>query len=179
MSNRRDRQSTDESIFNNASGYFSDESDNGAASSRSLASSAHDFRFENGRRYHGYKDGTHIFPNDDLNAKHEKYFHHLCLRLLEDRLYLAPLDRPKNVLDLGTGTGLWAMDFADQHEDTAHVRGIDLSPVTRKEYQNNVEFQVDDMQEEWTYPVKFDFIHFRSMFASISDWTALYKKCFE
>jgi len=28
---------------------------------------------------------------------------------LENKLYLAPIENPKKVLDVGTGTGLWAM----------------------------------------------------------------------
>jgi ubiquinone/menaquinone biosynthesis C-methylase UbiE len=27
----------------------------------------------------------------------------------ENKLYLAPLENPQKVLDLGTGTGIWAM----------------------------------------------------------------------
>jgi len=27
------------------------------------------------------------------------------------RLHLAPLREPKNALDIGTGTGIWAIDF--------------------------------------------------------------------
>jgi ubiquinone/menaquinone biosynthesis C-methylase UbiE len=27
----------------------------------------------------------------------------------EDKLYLAPLENPQKVLDVGTGTGIWAM----------------------------------------------------------------------
>lgn len=40
--------------------------------------------------------------------------HHLCRLLLGGKLYLAPIgDKPGRVLDLGTGTGIWAMDFAE------------------------------------------------------------------
>lgn len=28
---------------------------------------------------------------------------------LEGKLHLAPIDNPHNVLDIGTGTGIWAM----------------------------------------------------------------------
>jgi len=28
-------------------------------------------------------------------------------------LYAAPLDNPQKVLDVGTGTGIWAIDFAE------------------------------------------------------------------
>ena len=40
--------------------------------------------------------------------------HHIYSLLLEGKLHLAPLsESPKRVLDLGTGTGLWAVDFAE------------------------------------------------------------------
>jgi methylase of polypeptide subunit release factors len=35
------------------------------------------------------------------------------------------------VLDIGTGTGIWAIDFADEHPE-AEVIGTDLSPIQRK-----------------------------------------------
>lgn len=31
-------------------------------------------------------------------------------------------------LDIGTGTGIWAIDFADEHPETT-VIGTDLSPI--------------------------------------------------
>jgi ribosomal protein L11 methylase PrmA len=31
--------------------------------------------------------------------------------LLEGKLGLAPIENPQEVLDLGTGTGIWAIDF--------------------------------------------------------------------
>jgi methylase of polypeptide subunit release factors len=41
------------------------------------------------------------------------------------KLYLAPLKDPQNILDIGTGMGIWAIDAADQHPE-AHVIGTDL-----------------------------------------------------
>jgi len=35
--------------------------------------------------------------------------HHLWLLTLKDRLFLAPIENPQAILDVGTGTGLWAM----------------------------------------------------------------------
>lgn len=50
--------------------------------------------------------------------------HHLFLLTFDDKLGLAPPNEPgsqvKRVLDLGTGTGIWAMDFGDEHPGT-HV----------------------------------------------------------
>lgn len=40
--------------------------------------------------------------------------HHIYSLLLRGGLYLAPIgDNPQRVLDLGTGTGIWALDFAE------------------------------------------------------------------
>ena len=37
--------------------------------------------------------------------------HELCLLLLHQKLYLAPIKKPQRVIDLATGTGIWAIDF--------------------------------------------------------------------
>jgi ubiquinone/menaquinone biosynthesis C-methylase UbiE len=43
-------------------------------------------------------------------------------------LYLAPVENPKQVLDVATGTGIWAVEFGMEHPG-AEVLGIDLSPI--------------------------------------------------
>jgi methylase of polypeptide subunit release factors len=58
--------------------------------------------------------------------------HHLYRLLLRGELHLAPIsENPQRVLDLGTGTGIWAMEFADQFS-SAEVLGTDLSPIQPK-----------------------------------------------
>ena len=39
--------------------------------------------------------------------------HHMFLQLLGGKLYSALLENPQRVLDVGTGTGIWAIDFAE------------------------------------------------------------------
>lgn len=40
--------------------------------------------------------------------------HHIYSLILDEKLHLAPVDKnPQRVLDLGTGTGIWAIDFAE------------------------------------------------------------------
>lgn len=40
--------------------------------------------------------------------------HHIFLLLLKGDLHFAPIPKDtQRVLDLGTGTGLWAIDFAE------------------------------------------------------------------
>lgn len=59
-----------------------------------------------------------------IDMAHEKYF-----LLLDEKRYLAPIGpNPQQILDLGTGTGIWAMDIADQFP-SAQVLGIDIAPI--------------------------------------------------
>lgn len=40
----------------------------------------------------------------------------MTLTMMDRKLFLAPIgDSPQHVIDLGTGTGIWALDFADQY----------------------------------------------------------------
>lgn len=61
--------------------------------------------------------------------------HHIFLMVLEGELYTAPIpDNISQVLDLGTGTGAWAMDMAEyvhatiEKEYTILTRRIAGSP---------------------------------------------------
>lgn len=43
----------------------------------------------------------------------------------------------------------------------------------------NVQFEVEDMEEEWTYPDNFfDYIHMRSMSGSFMDWDKVIEQAF-
>jgi len=53
--------------------------------------------------------------------------HHLFRITFGNRLFFAPINDPKRAIDIGTGTGIWAVDFADEYPECL-VTGIDLSP---------------------------------------------------
>ncbi|KAL1987708.1 hypothetical protein VTN96DRAFT_2548 [Rasamsonia emersonii] len=97
----------------------------------SLSSSIKNYKYENGRRYHAYHEGACILPNDEEEQDRMDMWHHIYLLLLGGELYLAPIKNPQRVLDLGTGTGIWAIQFADEHP-SAQVIGTDLSPIQPK-----------------------------------------------
>ena len=100
------------------------------SSSVSITASIIDYEFENGRRYHAYKAGHYPMPNDESELDRLDLQHHIFTLLLNGELYLAPLKKQAihRVLDVGTGTGLWAIEFADQFPN-ATVTGVDLSPI--------------------------------------------------
>lgn len=43
----------------------------------------------------------------------------------------------------------------------------------------NVRFEIDDVEADWTYHQKFDYIHCRFMGNAIYDWPRLIRQCFE
>ncbi|KAJ4080295.1 hypothetical protein NW760_015300 [Fusarium oxysporum] len=156
--------------------------DETASSTASLRSSILDYRHENGRTYHRFKDGKYNLPNDERENERLDLQHHLFLRTFDNKLDLAPPNLPgsnvERVLDVGTGTGIWAIDFADDHHE-AEVRGIDLSPIQPNFVPANVEFQIDDIDEEWNYSAPFTYIHSRMMNMSIQNWEDYLRKIFD
>lgn len=130
---------------------------------------------ENGRRY---VNGEYWVPNDERQNNQLDIAHHLYRLTLNGRLYIAPIgESPRMVLDIGTGTGIWAMDFADQHP-SAQVIGFDLSPVFQERVVPNVRFEVKDACDpDWGYEKNsFDFIHARGMYGCGADWPAFYQR---
>lgn len=87
------------------------ESDGQTARSTSMESTVRDYMYENGRRYHRFREGTYNFPNDDVEQEREDMKHAMVKLLCSQKLHFAPLgDHPQEVLDIGTGTGIWPIE---------------------------------------------------------------------
>ena len=152
-----------------------------ASATTSLSSSILKFREENGRTYHSYKEGKYLFPNDEPENDRLDLQHHLFALTFDGRLFTAPIPKDRTlhrVLDVGTGTGIWAIDFADEHPESL-VFGIDLSPIQPSMIPPNVTFQVDDLEEQWTFTEKFDLIYSRMMSGAIANFPKLFQQSFE
>ncbi|PMD32527.1 methyltransferase family protein [Hyaloscypha variabilis F] len=117
------------------------------------------YRVENGRTYHSY---AIIF----------------WTLVLEGDLYSAPIKNPQDVLDVETGTGIWAIDVADMIP-SAIVKGIDLSPIQPSWIPPNVRFEVDDYNKEREHTNRFDLIHSREILGTVPDWVQFYKKALD
>jgi SAM-dependent methyltransferase len=146
----------------------------------SLLSEVRNYRYENNRRYHSYREGSYVLPNDEAEQDRQDLLHHVRNLVLDSRLFLAPLPpNPQRVLDIGTGTGIWAIDFADQFPNS-EVIGTDLSPIQPSWVPPNLHFEVDDAESEWLFNVSkpFDYIHTRDLGGSIGDWPKLIQQSY-
>ncbi|KAH6661193.1 S-adenosyl-L-methionine-dependent methyltransferase [Truncatella angustata] len=136
---------------------------------------------ESGRTYHGYKEGltSYLLPNDGAEQDRLDFQHAMMAHLWDGRLSLAPLPKaPKLVLDVATGTGIWALEFA-RANPTSFVVGTDLSQIQPVPDVPNCLFEKFDCEEDWMYSYKFDYIHIRMIVTAIRDPKRLLQQAFQ
>lgn len=146
----------------------------------SLSSSVKNYPSQYGRRYNAFRSGTYLFPNDDTEIERLDLNHLVLVMSLGDKLYLAPIDEDKTqrILDIGTGTGIWAVEMGDLFPN-AIILGNDLSPIQPEWVPPNVKFEVDDVESPWVGHTPYDFIFSRYMTSSILDWPKLVGNVFD
>ncbi|KAJ0158247.1 hypothetical protein CTA2_12001 [Colletotrichum tanaceti] len=131
----------------------------------SLTSSILDYQMENGRSYHSMSRG---------NLQHR-----IWLMTLDGELGTSPgRHTAKRVLDLGTGTGQWAIDFADAYPG-AEVIGVDLSAIQPELLPANCSFEIDDLELDWEWNQPFDYIFNRSVAGGWSNFRSIIQKAYD
>ncbi|KAI8652059.1 hypothetical protein NCS56_01422700 [Fusarium sp. Ph1] len=151
-----------------------------SSSSASISSSILDYRTMHGRTYHSERGTAQYWaPNDALQNEVMDIHHHLLTIASEDKLHHAPIKKDiEKALDVGTGTGIWAIDFADEFSAT-EVIGTDLSPIQPSWVPPNLKFEIEDCTQPWTFrPDTFDYIHMRYLVGSVKDWSSLFEQAF-
>ncbi|RPA81276.1 methyltransferase family protein [Ascobolus immersus RN42] len=146
----------------------------------SLTSSIFEYVYENGRRYSNRRPDL-MLPNDKEEEERLDLMHHLWNLVLDGKLYCCPTT-PRNdgrVLDLGTGTGLWAIAYGEEHPDST-VIGTDLSPMQTHYLPSNVTFEVEDFEhEDWDLGPAFSLIHGRNLLGSVLDWPEFLRRVYK
>lgn len=145
-------------------------------STKSLSGSAVEQHFENGRRY---CSETYYMPNDDEEQTRLAITHQAFLSILDGQLTL--MHTPQNttrILDIGTGTGEWAVAMAERFPD-AEIIATDIGVHQPIDVPQNMFFEVDDAEEGWTYTEPFDLVHIRGLTGAFRDWTAIYASVYK
>ncbi|KAL8393844.1 hypothetical protein RB595_003556 [Gaeumannomyces hyphopodioides] len=159
----------------------SDESDEAPAGSSSLgqqppqkkptSSTKRFFRYVAKKFGKAYEPRYGYIPTDEKEDGRNEIQHKIFYELFEDKLHLAPAFQPGRVLDVGTGPGCWAIDYAKLNPQ-ATVVGVDIEPVRpRTAIPRNCQFMLMDVTKDWTetFPEGdeqgngFDLIHVRMM----------------
>ncbi|KAK0367613.1 methyltransferase, partial [Colletotrichum limetticola] len=125
-----------------------------------------------GRTYHAYRAGSYVFPNDPAEQERLDLQSLALTELFSGRLHFAPIaveGSPKRILDVGTGTGAWAMDMGDVYPE-AKIVGIDLSPIQSNAVPPNVHFYIEDAAQSWQWEEPFDYVHTRVLLGSFGDF---------
>ncbi|KLO12992.1 S-adenosyl-L-methionine-dependent methyltransferase [Schizopora paradoxa] len=121
-----------------------------------------------------YKPGdNYILPHDEserlrLNTQHKYITSAVCGQrlVLDENVVLADGDC---VLDSGTGTGAWAMDFATKTSQAVQICAFDISPANfPSEHPPNIHFtvaSVTSLPSGWS--AKFDLVNQRLLFTAL------------
>ncbi|KAM5354448.1 hypothetical protein ACJ41O_001097 [Fusarium nematophilum] len=152
---------------------------------------------ENGRTYGVYGLHKAWMPSDDLEMERNDLQHCKFTMLMGNELHMAPIpDYPQRILDLGTGSGIWAIDMAEKHP-SARVIGVDTTLVQPNIVPPNLTFeassaatlfvvipvltppQIDDIEHDWLWgEATFDFIHARELIMAVRDWPRLMSQAY-
>ncbi|KFY35955.1 hypothetical protein V494_05456 [Pseudogymnoascus sp. VKM F-4513 (FW-928)] len=136
---------------------------------------------ENGRLYHGYKKGIYMFPCDEEEKDRMDIFHKFfhVARNKHTSVKYKPNHDGYRIMDLGTGTGIWAIDMADDNTN-AEVIGFDISLMQPQTIPPNLTFRRRDFEAPWHGLAmdSYDLIHLRMLAGSISSPRELYANIF-
>ncbi|KAF7857027.1 hypothetical protein EAF04_009787 [Stromatinia cepivora] len=142
--------------------------------------------YENGRLYHGFHKEKYMFPCDEDEKDRYDIFHKFFQVAMGDVLHSRNTKFTKNydgprILDLGTGTGIWAIDMADKYgsnNGTGEVLGLDLAKIQPATIPDNLQFWQRDIESPWfgLETESWDMIHMRMLSGGIVSWPALYQR---
>jgi ubiquinone/menaquinone biosynthesis C-methylase UbiE len=130
------------------------------------------FTFLGGRRM--IADAPYVLPKD-LGEINRLDFQHYLYRAALKSNYAAPIGSPQSILDVGTGSGRWAIEIAEQFP-LASVIALDLVDPAEigsrshlpERFPSNYAFVQGDILRGLPFAEQsFDFVHQRLLYAAI------------
>jgi SAM-dependent methyltransferase len=103
----------------------------------------------------------------DVSEQNRLDFQHFFLKGILGKNYLAPLVSPLTILDVGSGTGRWVAEMAQEFPN-ARVTGIDVAPAPPPTTSINAHFVQQDILKGLPFlSASFDYVHARLLVAAI------------
>jgi SAM-dependent methyltransferase len=98
---------------------------------------------------------------------------------VSESLIYAPHPNNGRFLDLGCGTGIWAIEVANKYPN-AEVTGVDLAPIQPKNHPKNCQFYAPfDFESPFALGEdSWDLIHLQMVCGSVLGWPNLYRRIF-
>lgn len=129
------------------------------------------FTYLGGRRY--MSQVPYALPKDSGEIQRLDFQHFLLKYGLQGN-YLSPVEHPLSILDVGCGTGRWAMELAQQFPQ-ANVIGVDVVPTEQfttghglVKPPDNYQFVSGNVMEGLPFADNtFDFVHQRLLIAAL------------
>jgi len=93
---------------------------------------------------------------DRLDAQHNG-----IAKYLENKLSPVDMGKPRKILEIGSGSGAWAIQAAKAYPE-ADVLAVDMNPLPARPLPSNVRFQDVNILEPFPFPAgSFDIVHIR------------------
>jgi ubiquinone/menaquinone biosynthesis C-methylase UbiE len=129
------------------------------------------FTLLGGRRF--VSDAPYVLPKDLKESDRLNFQHYLLCHAFRG-LYRAPIRHPEAVLDVGTGSGRWAVEMA-QRFPNANIIAIDIKPPpsTGVQFPQNMIFTEANVVTGLPFADNsFDFVHQRMLMGALpaKDW---------
>ncbi len=118
-------------------------------------------------------DAPYVLPADDQEINRLDFQHYMLRHTLRGN-YAAPINNPQSILDVGSGTGRWAMEMAGLFPH-ANVYGVDITPTSTESapgavIPENYAFTPGNILEGLKFPDgTFDFVHMRLLLFAIPE----------
>ena len=118
-------------------------------------------------------DAPYVLPSDDQEINRLDFQHYMLRHILRGN-YAAPIVNPRSILDVGSGTGRWAIEMATLFPQT-NVLGTDINPSVPENapgvaLPENLAFTPGNILEGLKFPDgSFDFVHMRLLIFAIPE----------
>ncbi len=103
--------------------------------------------------------------------------HRLFSVALDGALNTAPVSQAAHVLDIGTGTGVWATEYAKANL-AANIIGTELAVAEPSSLPNCTFVVADAEADPWPFTRKFDYIHLRMTISCFRSRRRVLASCF-